>query len=196
MGWDLAAQTYLNDRAGYSVRYALLVFAKDQGTLAAATFGIWSGNQNKQMTLDGTSRAYVGGLGKFEVDDIIYAKGLEIRTQAIRVAAMTNEVQDLVRGRVIEFVDAHLYMILLDPASGLIVSTNRVFKGIVDQADLDYPPMSGMPMANFVLTSSLRKLARTLALKKSDESQKKVSGDRFRRYGSISGTVLTPWVKD
>lgn len=196
MAWDVAGQNYLLNRKGYSVRYAFLVFALEQGTLAPATLGLWSGNQNKQMSLDGTSRTYLGGLGKFVVDDFVYAKGLQIQTQTLQISAVSNAVQDLVRGRVIEFVDAHVYAILMDPASALVVSWNRMFRGIVNSANISYPPMDGVPMAYFELASSLRKLSRTLAVKKSDESQRRISDDRFRRYGSISDTVKTSWVKD
>ena len=43
------------------------------------------------------------------------------------------------------------------------------------------------------LVSAARELTRRLALKKSDESQRRRSGDQFRQYADVSGEVGVWW---
>lgn len=43
------------------------------------------------------------------------------------------------------------------------------------------------------MVSVATSLTRSLALKKSDEAQKRRSGDRFRRYSDVSGAVDVWW---
>jgi hypothetical protein len=61
------------------------------------------------------------------------------------------------------------------------------FDGQVNGAPIDTPAVGGEGGVKLSVVSHTRVLTRTNAAKKSDETQKLRSGDRFRRYSAVAG---------
>ena len=64
---------------------------------------------------------------------------------------------------------------------------------MINSVDFPTSEPGGAPECVLEVVSETRVLTRGLALKKSDESQRTRGGDRFRRYGDISGAVPVYW---
>ncbi|PKP67336.1 MAG: hypothetical protein CVT86_01935, partial [Alphaproteobacteria bacterium HGW-Alphaproteobacteria-8] len=98
------------------------------------------------------------------------------------------------RGYDARLAPVEIHRAFFAPASGeLIEAPHRVFKGWIDAISLPTPEVGGQGAVEVTLASSARALTRPLALKKSDESQRRRSDDRLRRYTDISGSVDVYW---
>ncbi len=197
MTFDVTSQNHLLDRSGVSPRWGLWVAAKEFTTLTAAPLGLWTGDDHATMTVDGSSRTYFGAQGQFDIEPIVYAVGTDVRTLRVTLSAISPEAEDLVRGFVVRLAPVELHLFLMNPASGALIGYDRKFKGFINRAPIQTPAMGGgSPTTTLELVSSMRLLTRTMAVKKTDQSQQLRSSDRFRRYGSIAATVLTDWQRD
>ncbi len=197
MSFGSAGINHLNARGPVAPRWLLWIGAKNFGTLTDASIGLWNGEDDLTFTIGGSPRVYNGALGKFEVEPLVYAKGTDIRSQRITLSANTPEVEDTVRGYVVKGAAVELHLALMDPLSGLLIDIDRKFKGFLNRAPISTPALgSGGSTVSLEIVSSMRLLTRTLAVKKTDQSQKLRSGDRFRRYGAVAAEVDTDWMKE
>lgn len=197
MSFGSAGITQLTAREGIAPRWLLWVKALEFTTLTPAPVGFWNGEDDLTFTIDGSPRVYNGGLGRFEIEPIIYATGTDVRTQRITLSANTPEVEDLFRGYVTKGVEVELHLALMNPLSSVLIDIDRKFKGYLNRAPIQTPAMgSGGATISAEIVSSMRLLTQTMAVKKTDQSQQLRSGDRFRRYGSIAATVRTDWERE
>lgn len=196
MSFGTAGINHLNARGAVAPRWLLWIGVKDFGTLADASVGIWNGDDDLTFTIDGASRVYNGALGRFDLEPLVYAKGTDIRTHRITLSANTPEIEDIFRGYVVKGAAVELHLALMDPLSGSLIDVDRKFKGFINRAPISTPAMgSGGGTISVEMVSSMRLLTRTIAVKKTDQSQQLRSGDRFRRYGAVSAEVDVEWVK-
>lgn len=193
MNWNASALTHLAARQGYAARWLLWVTPKDLLTGALVDFGIWSGDDHQTITVDGVPRLYYGAQGAFGVDPVKYGTGLSIRTQGVSLSGVSPEGEQLVRGYNLRLAAAELHLALLDPQSFAIIDIQRMFKGVVNRAPFSTPAIGGVSTISLELVSSLRGMTKMLGLRKSDESQKLRSADRFRRFGGLANAVSDPW---
>lgn len=195
MTWSIAAQNHLAARAGYAPRWLLWVAATERLTGDPAPVGIWNGDDHLTFTIAGQPRLYLGAQGRFEVADIVFATGTQVRTLDVQLSGISPEAEQLVRGYVVRFARAELHLALLDPQSFALIDVQRVWKGFVNRAPIMTPPIGGEATIALELASAMRSLTCSLALKKSDQSQRLRAGDRFRQYGSVAAAVTTEWNK-
>jgi hypothetical protein len=196
MSFGSAGITHLNARDPVAPRWLLWLGAKEFTTLADASIGCWNGDDDLTFTIDGSPRVYNGAIGRFDVEPIIYAKGTDIRTQRITLSMNTPEVEDTIRGFVVKGAAVELHLALMDPSSGGLIDVDRRFKGFLNRAPVSTAAMgAGGTTVALEIVSSMRLLTRTLALKKTDQSQQLRSADRFRRYGAVAAEVETEWLK-
>ena len=197
MTFSSAGINHLNARGAVAPRFLLWIGAKNFTTLTDASIGLWNGDDDLTFTIDGGSRVYNGALGKFDVEPLVYAKGTDIRTQRITLSVNTPEVEDVFRGFVVKGAAVELHLALMDPQSGAVIDTDRKFKGFLNRAPISTPAMgSGGGTISLEMVSSMRLLTRTIAVKKTDQSQQLRSGDRFRRYGAVAAEVDTEWSRE
>jgi hypothetical protein len=195
MTWGATAQTHLLAREGYAPRWLLYVQTRNRTTDAVEPVGIWNGDDSLSLTISGEARSYFGAQGLFEVAPVIYGTGTLVRTQSVTLSGISPEAEDMVRGFIIRGVAAELHLALFDPLNATLIEARRMFKGFVNRAPIITPALgSGSPSIGLELTSAMRLLTQTIAVKKTDQSQQLRSGDRFRRYGSIASEVVTEWV--
>lgn len=192
--FDAATAAALSARAGLVARQTLWITARNLATGLPESLGIWNGEDDISLSVEGTPRAYTGAGAALEVEPITAAPGLEVRTVVWRLSALAPEVEALAKAYDTRFAPVEIHRALFDPATrGLIGAPHRVFRGFCNGLTFDRGDAGGTAAADLELVSETRALTRSLAVKKSDESQKARGGDRFRRYGDISGSVPVYW---
>jgi hypothetical protein len=198
MSWSVTAQNHLLARASVMPRWLLWVAAKEFGTLAAAPLGLWNGEDDLTFTINGSARVYRGALSRFEVDPLVYATGLDVRTLNITLAANAPETEDTVRGFLIRLAPVELHLALLDPVTTDLIDVQPMFRGFVNRAPLSTPPAGSGDSVTLELVSRMRTVALPgPALKKTDSAMRRRNAtDSFRQYGAIAAEVETKWVKD
>jgi len=186
---------FLAQRRGHIAHWLLWVTAKNRTTGAPEASGFWTGDDDATFTVGGVTRSYFGAGGVFMPDPIIYEAGLNIQTQNIPIGPVAGEVAQLLRTHDPRLAPADLYLAVFDPLDNTLIGTARAFKGWVDSAPISESgdPNNSAVTCNMTLVSSVRAGTRKLTLKKSDAAQQTRSGDRGRRYGTVSGSVPVWW---
>ena len=197
MTWTVTAQNHLLARSGVMPRWLLWIEAKVIGTLAAAPVGLWSGEDDATFTISGQARVYNGGLSTFQVDPIVYAPGLDVRTLNVTLTTTTPETEDVVRGYVIRLAYAELHLALMDPAQGGMIDDAPMWRGYINAAPITTGAMGGTETVTFGIESQMRRLALPgPGLKKTNASmRRRNANDEFRQYGSIAGEIQVDWMK-
>jgi len=193
--YDGATSTYIAaGRAGVIAYPLVWVTAKDRSTGVPQSLGLWGGEQSRDFTISAGSRTYHAAGSLLGVDDITAEIGLNVRFLDVTLSAINEDVAQLVRGYEARLAPVEIHRALFDRDSRALVSEpHRIFKGWVNTIDLPTPAIGGDANLTMTLASSSRMLTRPLSLKKSDESQRLRSDDRFRRYADITGQIGVYW---
>lgn len=187
------ASTYLATGQVHA-RILFWASAKNRGTGATETIGIWNGDQDRAFTIGGASRTYVGAGGLIQIEPMVYGTGLQIRTQQVAFSPLDAEVIDLIRTFEPRLAPVELHRALFDPLTGdLIEEPHRIFKGEIDDLTIGTPEVNGTATCSLTLVTTARTLTKTLAAKRSDAVQRQRSSDRFLRYADVSGAVDVFW---
>ena len=192
--YDGATGAYLASRAGMIAKQLIWIAAPrlDNGTVE--TIGFWTGEDSLQVVIDGEARTYLGA-GRALVPDAIRATtGLVVRSWQVRLSGADGDVEDLVKGYNTRFAPIESHRAYFHPETRALVSEPvRKFRGFIN--GIEYPRASagGVQVVTVDAVSETRALTRTLAAKKSDQSQRLRGGDAFRKYGDISGAVPVYW---
>lgn len=191
--FDTATSTAMS-APGIVARVLVWVRARDRSTGVEATLGLWNGDDTASITVGGVARTYYGAGALLGVDPIVYSAGVQVRMQRVSLSPLSPEVAQAIRGYEPRLAPVEIHRALFDPATmALVAEPHRMFKGWIDDVSITTPEIGGDAMCEVTLASAARALTRTLPLKKSDESQKLRSGDRFRRYADISAAVDVYW---
>lgn len=191
---DSATVAHLTARAGVVPRDLLYIRGKDRTTGAAAAVGFWNDLDTVTFSVISgetgllESREYTGSGSLISADPIPLVADLTVRTINIRLSQINEAVLNAVRlyDARLAFVDFH--RALFDPATRQLVAPPVPhFTGQVNLAPIETPPVGGEGEIVLSVVSHSRELTRTNPAKRSDETQKLRSGDRFRRYSSVAG---------
>lgn len=192
--YDAATAAQLTARGALVPRRLVWIKARNKTTGATEALGLWSGEDDVTLTLEGEARQYIGAGALLQAQAITAGTGLAVRVHQLHLAAIAPEVEDLVKGYDTRFAPVEIHRALIGPIDREIQGTpHRVFRGLVNSIDFPEAAPGDAPTATLDVVSETRVLTRALATKKSDESQKARGGDRFRRYGDISGAVPVYW---
>jgi hypothetical protein len=165
---------------------------------AAATFGLWTGESNvtvNVVNLAGStvSRSYVGGT-LVEVPAIVDTIGLGARSVEFGLNHLHATVANMVRGNNIRLARVEMHRAIFSPLTGELVSTPFLrFAGRVDGAPIETPAVGGEGRVTLRAVAHTIDLTRTNTALKSDEQQRRRSGDRFRRYSDTAGEYQVFW---
>lgn len=197
---DVATQGAIRNRNAIVPRNFVLVTAKDRADDSAKVHGFWDDAENVVTNIvsgeDGStvSHTFRGDGSIVECDPIPMRIGLEVRTVQLVLNPLHPAVQALVRTDDPRFAKVEIYRGLLDPASMLLVAAPRIrFLGRVNGAPIDTASIGERSRVTLKLVSHTRELTRTSPAKKSDETQRLRSGDRFRRYTGVAGEWPIWW---
>lgn len=192
--FDSGTDALLAARGGLVARRLVWIEARRIDTGATEAMGLWSGEDDLQITLDGEARTYLGAGGLLQAEPITAGSGLAVRVHRLSLSGAAAEVENLVKGYNTRFAPVSVHRALYDPDSRALVGTpHRVFQGMVNSIDFPTAAPGDAPSVTVEVVSETRVLTRTLPTKKSDDSHQMRAGDRFRRYGDISGAVAVYW---
>lgn len=180
-------------------RNFIWVLAKNRATGVVEGRGFWDEPETVSTTVisgvDGSEvvRAFQGGAID-KLDAIPLVVGLADRTIQVTLAANHAAVDDLVRTLDPRFASVEIYRGHYDPATMLLVAvpTPR-FLGKVNGTPIRTAAAGGEGTVTLSIVSHTRELSRTNPAKKSDEAQRRRSGDRFRRYNSVVSEIPVWW---
>lgn len=197
---DVATQGAIRNRNAIVPRNFVVVTARDRDDGTDKLHGFWDDAEvvvtNVVSGEDGSivSRTFVGDSAIVSCDAIPMRIGLEVRTVQLVLNPLHPAVQALVRGDDPRFGKVEIYRGLLDPASMLLVAPPRIrFLGRINGAPIDTAAAGDASKVTLKLVSHTRELTRTSPARKSDETQRLRSGDRFRRYTGVAGEWPIWW---
>jgi hypothetical protein len=185
---------HLQARRGYRIRLLLWAQPRNPGTGLREEIGIWTGSTNREFTIGGETRTYLGGGGVLQIENIVSATGLDIRNQRAALNGLFPEVLALsedydARQAPVEIHRAFFSTETLE----LLDAPQRLFKGTIDKAVTTRAEAGGTATVELTMVSTARNLTQVLAARQSDASQQLRSGDRFLRHADISGEVPVVW---
>lgn len=186
---DVATQGAIRNRNAIIVRDFVLV-TKGADVWGFTTFGEdVSLNVVNGVTGATVNYTYLGDNDPIiAIDPIPMKIGLEVSTTNVALSQLHAGVLDLVRGHDCRNAVVQIHRGYLDPASMLLVAPPRIRRlGRINGTPIETPPSGGRGSVTIRMVSATRELTRTNPAKRSDEQQRLRSGDRFRRYGGITG---------
>lgn len=190
---DVAA--HLAAQAGLNARLLVWLSARNRGTGATETVGLWTGAQDRTFTIDAVARAYHGAGGLVSMAPIVSEIGLTVRQHRLQVSPVAPEVAQGLREYDARLAPVEIHVAYFQPGSDVMIGIPvRVFRGWIDTVTITVPEVGGEAAAEIVVSSAAQALTRGLALKKSDGSlRRRAPADGFRRYADVSGSVETVW---
>ena len=191
---DAATLTSLQSRIGVVAHLLVWIAAKNRATGVTQTIGFTTQAQDTTHVIDGSSRLYLGAGTMLGVEPVVAEAGVTVRMQTIRLSGISAEVAQALRGYDARLAPLWLHRVLYRTAEMTAFDTPQLlFRGSIDQVKFTTPEIGGSGAVEVVVASAARDLTRGLALKKSDESQKLRSGDRFRRWADVTGRTTVWW---
>lgn len=192
--FDSNTAAYLAGETAIVSHVLIWIAAKNRISGAAETIGFWTGDDHQDFVVDGQSRTYFGAGDVLEVPAITYESGLQVRMHSFGLAALAPEVAMALRGYEPRLAAVEVHRVLFYSSTGAqAADPHRVLAGWIDEAQINTPAIGGQGSATISVASSARALTRTLPICKSDAQQRLRSGDRFRRYVDVSGSVDVFW---
>lgn len=175
----------------------LWITAKNRETGNPESLGLWSGwDTVEAQVLDvdtrlPLTRTYHAGGGVLEWPAIPLESDLTIRTIRIRLSQINTAVLDAIVGYDAKHAPVEIHRAYLDPDTILPVAPAVPrFVGWINAAPKRIPAVGGEGGIELSIVSHARALTKVNPLKRSDEQQRRRSGDRFRRYTDVAGGWL------
>lgn len=198
--YDPAIVAYLLERKAL-VKYNLFwITAKHRDTGSLAEFGMWDGPDNQNIAvlspITGTEivRPYTSFGAMLAMDNIPLVSDLTIRNIKVSLSHLNLEVQEAFRQYDPRLAPVEIHRIYLDQDTMLpLAAAQPRFVGYVNEAPIERPAVGGEGSMAVTCVSHTRQLTKTNPGKRSDETQKRRSGDRFRKYSTIAGDVSYWW---
>jgi len=191
--FDAATLAALQNRTQVMVRILVWVQARNRSTGAVEALGLWNGGYDREFTIGGTPRTYVGAGALMGIPALTYEVGVNVRMHRLTLSPIDATVAALIRTYDSRLAPVEIHRAVFDPVTTLLVAEpHRLFKGIVDELEVPVDA-KGETRAEMSVSGSARYLTNTLSLKRSDASQQLRSGDRFMRYADVSGEVDVVW---
>jgi hypothetical protein len=193
--YPAAVAAHLAARKAMLVHVLMWITAKDRSTGAAASIGLWTGDDHQTITVGGAARTYYGAGAMLGLEPLVQRAGLEVRQHKVTVSPLSAEVVTALRTYEPRLAPVELHEWHFDPVTMTALDVpQRVFKGNLISAPITTPPEGGDATAELTLVSAAWALTRGLTLKRSDSALRaRAASDAFRQYGDISGAVETAW---
>ena len=179
------------------INWLIWVKSRNRTTNAIEASGIWTGGISRVITVAGENRTYHGAGNIIDVERMTFLAGVNsIQPQTIQLNGLTPEVEMMMRGYEAKQADIEIHRWWHKPNVKTGGTIERALKGKIDELNFNRPPIEeGRNAAELicevtVMTAS-RMGTRTLALKKSDATQKMVSAtDKGRQYSAAKAKVV------
>ncbi len=200
--YDPTTLNHTASASGLVAQVLLWIEAKDPAGQPAPV-GLWTGEDDRSITVAGQSRLYEGAGELLAIEPITYRQGFDARLHKMVLSGLGADTEALLTGTDARLAPADLYRVILDAATREIVgSPHRLIKGWVNELIINTGQISGQvggqdagkSTVELTLATSARALTKTLALKYADATQQaNAPGDGFFRWAAISGQVQVKW---
>jgi hypothetical protein len=185
---------YIANPESINAHVLVWVSAKDRTTGVVTPVGIWTGDDDLVFTINGVSRTYYGRGGLIEVPAINYTAELNVNTIDVEFAPLSAEVAQMIRGYDSRQAPVEIHRAVFDPTSNVLLEEpHRIYRGRVDKIQITTPKQNGTARLTMTVASNSRSLTRNIPARRSDETQKLRSTDRFMRYTVVTQVVETVW---
>lgn len=185
---------YIANPESINAHILVYVSAKDRTTGVVTPVGIWTGDDDLVFTINGASRTYYGRGGLIEVPAINYTSELNVNTIDVEFAPLSSEVAQMIRGYDSRQAPVEIHRAVFDPTSNVLLEEpHRIYRGRVDKIQISTPKQNGTARLTMTVASNSRSLTRNIPSRRSDETQKLRSNDRFMRYTTVTQVVETLW---
>ncbi len=196
--YDPTTLSHAASASGLVAQVLLWVEARDP-TGQPAPVGLWTGEDDRSITVAGQSRLYEGAGELLAIEPITYRQGLDARLHKMVLSGLGADTEALLTGTDARLAPTDLYRVIMDAATREIVgSPPRLIRGWVNELVINTGQISGndagKSTVELTLATSARALTRSLALKYADASQQaNAPGDGFFRWAALSGQVQVKW---
>lgn len=155
--------------------------------------GLWNGEDTVEVTVVQAesglpvTRTYHAAGSLLGIDPIPAVSDLSVRTIQIELSQINAAVQQAIRGYDARLAKLEVHRGLYSLDTRLLVAPPvPLFDGQVNGAPINTPAAGEEGGISLAVVSHTRVLTRTNPAKRSDETQKLRSGDRFRRYSGVA----------
>jgi hypothetical protein len=200
---DSTTVAYLQSREGIVPRDFLWITGHERDTGNPVSVGFWSDLGVVSVSVisgeTGTlvTRTYNGSGSMISIDPIPLISDLSIRQVRINLSQINDDVLQIIRLYDARFGTVEIHRGFFDlNTRALIAPPLPHFIGTINNAPLHTPPAGEEGNVAITVVSHSRELTRTNPTKRSDESQKLRSGDRFRRHSDVVGQWEFWWGED
>lgn len=190
---DTTTSDYVQARQGVIPRDFVWISAKNRETGALESAGFWNGLDTVDVTVvsgttgEAETRTYTAWGSLLKIDQIQRAPEISIRTIKLNLSQISPAVQQVFRGYDTRLAPVEIHRGFMDLDTHLIIAPPVArFVGWINKAPIMTPAAGGEGSVTVDAVSHARILTRINPAKRSDESQKRRSGDRFRRYSSVA----------
>jgi hypothetical protein len=192
MAWDAAVLTHFQQRKPFRKCWAFHCWPKNSSGVAVPQ-GLWEGDYDLTISLDGVSRTYIGVPGSLKISPPRARVGTNIQAQEVQIGLSPTGKQ-MVLGYETRNQKADLFCIVIDSATNAVIGSGREFMGFVSKAGVDYGALGEQDVLNLQLESYARNGEMTVLGKKSDASQRlRNDADRLFRYTDLGNIAADPW---
>ncbi len=196
--YDPTTLDHTASACGLVAQILLWIEAKDPAGQPAPV-GLWTGEDDRSLTVAGQSRLYQGAGELLAIEPITYRQGLDARLHKMVLSGLGADTEALLTGTDARLAPADLYRVIMNAATREIVgSPHRLIRGWVNELVINTGQINGndagKSTVELTLATSARALTRSLALKYADATQQaNAPGDGFFRWAAISGQVQVKW---
>lgn len=193
MTWNTEAQQALLSRDGTIHRWLLWIDAKNAVTGDPSPLGLWDGEEDFMLNVDGVDRTYQETL--LEPDVITYGKGTEIRYQSVTVAGVGPETAGLLTTLDARLSECELRLAIFDPETSDLIDSQPMWVGELGAAPFSTPALGqGGSTIELSISNRLRRGTMAVPTRKTDTSHRlRAAFDAFRKFGHISAKVTRWW---
>lgn len=194
---DVTAALQAAPDQGLTLRRAIYIVARNAAGTATAEFGFWNDLDTVNMSVRRAdtgatvARQFVGDGSLISVPEIPNVSDGTISSIQIALSPLHATVRNMLGGYDVRTAKLEVYDIFLHPRTHALLGTpSPVFYGIINKATPTRSAVGGESTLTLEVASHARELTRTNPAKKSDETQKLRSGDRFRRHVGVANVKV------
>jgi hypothetical protein len=186
--WPTAIANHFSAGLPFKHEWAVHAQVRDFNTGALVNKGVWTGDYDLGITLDGLARTYDGAQGGLSVGTITYRIGTTIQTLDIDLA-LSPEGVAIVRGYDTKKAPCDVFCLGYDARTMVYLGARRFFKGFISGSKITTAEEGGTDKMSIRVESIARNGVMTTTGKKSHQSQlDRDATDQFRKYSDL-GTV-------
>lgn len=199
---NAAAQAIREQRKTIREVPMMLIRTRNRTTNELVPLGLWMGEDNEDILIrdiftgvSSTRSFYTGMVG---MGDVTHEAGLNVRPLEITLSRLEPAVRIAFYEHDPRGAQVQVFRRAYDPDTGRPVAgfPEAEFAGYVNTAPDSRPSPGGDSIISVDVVSTAMMLTIPSASTKSDATQRKRSGDRFRRYKATASQWEIPWAAE